>query len=54
MWLRVTLRWVRGHVLALGVLLAVLSLYTLGGFLLVPHLVRTALVDYAHNVYTAA
>jgi hypothetical protein len=38
--------WLRSHVRLLGVLVALLLLYTLGGFLLAPHLARNAILDY--------
>ncbi len=44
-----TRRWLGAHLRLLGVLLALLLLYTLAGFLLVPHLARNALIDYGQR-----
>jgi hypothetical protein len=38
--------WLRSHRLLLAIVAAVLLIYTLGGFLLVPHLARNAIIDY--------
>ena len=44
-----TAGWLRAHRLALGVVLALLLLYTLAGFLLVPRLARNAAIDYVQR-----
>jgi hypothetical protein len=41
--------WLRRHAIALGVIAGLLLLYTLGGFLLLPHLARNAVLDYVHK-----
>jgi len=41
--------WVRGHVRLLGTVAAFLILYALAGFLLVPHLARSAIEDYVRD-----
>jgi hypothetical protein len=41
--------WLRRHVLALSVIIALLLLYTLGGFLLVPHIARTQAISYVQH-----
>src|SRR3984885_15485459 len=42
-------RWLRAHVLALGILAGLLVLYTLAGFLLVPRLARNAAINYVQH-----
>jgi hypothetical protein len=44
-----TPRWPRRHLRLLIAIAALLLLYTLGGFLLLPHLARNAIVNYAHK-----
>jgi uncharacterized protein DUF748 len=41
--------WVRAHARALTVVATLLLLYALAGFLLVPHLARSAIIDYARK-----
>src|ERR1700686_4666017 len=42
-------RWLRAHVLALGIAAGVLVLYTLAGFLLVPRIARHAAINYVQH-----
>ena len=42
-------RWLRAHLRALAIVAALLLLYTLAGFLLVPHLARNAVIDYVQQ-----
>jgi hypothetical protein len=41
--------WLRRHVVALGVIVALLLLYTLGGFVLVPHIASTQAISYVQH-----
>jgi hypothetical protein len=41
--------WLRRHVVAVSVIVALLLLYTLGGFLLVPYIVRTQAISYVQH-----
>jgi len=41
--------WLRTHARALGIVAALLLLYTLAGFVLVPHLARNAIVQYVQK-----
>jgi hypothetical protein len=41
--------WLRRHVVALSVIVALLALYTLGGFVLVPHIARTQAISYVQH-----
>jgi hypothetical protein len=43
------LRWLRAHVLALGILAGLLLLYTLAGFLLVPRIARNQAIEYVQH-----
>jgi hypothetical protein len=43
------LRWLRAHVLALGIVAGLLLLYTLVGFLLVPRIARNQAIDYVQH-----
>jgi len=41
--------WLRAHVIALSVVVALVLLYTLGGFLLVPYIVRSQAISYVQH-----
>ncbi|HEX4377047.1 MAG TPA: DUF748 domain-containing protein, partial [Steroidobacteraceae bacterium] len=41
--------WLRRHAIAIGVIVGLLLLYTLGGFLLVPYIARTKAIAYVQN-----
>jgi Domain of Unknown Function (DUF748) len=41
--------WWRRHIVAIGVVVALLLLYTLGGFLLVPYIARSKAIAYVQN-----
>jgi hypothetical protein len=43
------LRWLRAHLRAIAIVAGLVLLYTLGGFLLLPHLVRQQAIDYVQR-----
>jgi len=46
---RAVARWLRAHVLALGIVAGLLLLYTLAGFLLAPRIARNQAIDYVQH-----
>lgn len=51
MWLAFQRRWLKRVLLAASVLIVLAGLYAVAGFLVVPHLVRSQLTDYAASHY---